>query len=129
MDGSRFVLCAVPAEIDRGDAADWLVSPEQILPLHEEKADATPPGVLCPCIYPFLRSRWQHDDNHNRRSLAMTPPDCATLITDGEFPAPFLAASLQNGAPVFVRHPVQKPVLATAWNAFWLPCSLRHNVS
>jgi len=58
--------------------------------------------------------------------LAMPTPDGSPLVADAQPPAATQPAPLEHITTILGVHSMQKAMLTTTWDAFWLPCSLRH---
>jgi hypothetical protein len=58
--------------------------------------------------------------------LAMPTPDGPPFVADGQPPTTTQPTTLQHVATVLGVHAMQKAMFTTTWDAFWLPCSLRH---
>jgi len=74
-------------------------------------------------ILPFQRSA------RSQFKLALGALNGTTLIADGQTPAARQTTALQHVAPVLGFHTLQEAVLASAWNALWLPRSFGHGLT
>jgi hypothetical protein len=74
-------------------------------------------------ILPFQRSA------RSQYKLALCALNGTTLIADGQTPAASQTTALQHVAPVLGLHTLQEAVLASAWNALWLPRSFGHGLT
>ncbi len=100
------------------------------------KTCAAAPGSIPGCIQNKIRMRpcftiaahpckllwptqpcwpWQGHD------LAVPTLHLTVLITDRQFPAPFIASGLEDRPPIFGCHPRQKAVFTAPRNTFWIP--------
>lgn len=74
-------------------------------------------------ILPFQRSA------RSQYKLALGALYSAALAADGQTPAASQTTALQHVAPVLGLHTLQEAVLASAWDALWLPRSFGHGLT